>query len=218
MDVVFSRGDRTQIIENQKDKTVRYGDPLVLKSCASRAPVFLAVIRQAGGKRRPAMLSTEIAAPGRHEEADYIWSFVPAAGTKKRCGDPVSFADRVRIQLFDYTGNYRVLAASGTVDHSVVAEKTPVAQDVSTWSIACAARLRLEPGGRALPDGDFQYDMEYGTNTYTSLLNAGRYLCARHDPRGTPGIVTGMALDLPATGMGVWWRIYRSQSDVPMVA
>lgn len=218
MDVVFSRGDRTQIIETQKDETVRYGDPLVLKSCASRAPVFLAVIRQPDGKRRPALLRTEIAAPGKHQEADYIWSFVPVAGTKKRCGDPVSFADRVRIHLFDYTGSYRVLAASGIVDQSVVAEKTPVAQDVSTWSIACAVRLRLEPGGRALPDGEFKRDMEYGTGTYTTLLNAGRYLCARHDPRGASGIATGMAFDLPATGMGVWWRIYRSQSDVPMVA
>ena len=217
MDIVFSRGDADDIIDPEKDERVRYGDPVVLRSCASRAPVFLAVIRQPDGKRRHAVLRTEIAAPGKHQEADYIWSFMPAAGTKKRCGDPVSFADRVRVQLFDYIGQYRVLAASDAADQAVGAEKTPVAQDVSSWSIACTARLRLEQGGRALPDGEFKRDMEYGAHAYTSFLNAGRYLCARHDPLGGIGIVTGVTFDLPATGTGVWWRIYRSLSEVPVV-
>ncbi len=216
MDIVFSRRDAAQIIEADEDETVRYGDPVVFKSCASRTPVFLAVVRQPDGKRRPAILRTEIAAAGKHEEADYIWSFVPGAGTKKRCGDPVSFADRVRIQLFDYVGQYRVLATNDAPDQCVGAERTPVGHDVSTWSVACATRLRLEQGGRALPDGEFKQEMEYGANTYTSFLNAGRYLCGRHDPLGGPGIVTGVAPDLPATGMSVWWRVYRCLSDVPV--
>jgi hypothetical protein len=217
MDIVFSRGDATRIIEPEKDETVRYGDPVVFRSCASHTPVFLAVVRQPDSKRRPAILRTEIAAPGKHEDADYIWSFVPTAGSKKRCGDPVSFADRVRIQLFDYVGQYRVLATSDAAEQFVRAERTPVGHDVSTWSVACAARLRLEPGGRALPDGEFQPAMAYGTNAYTSFLNAGHYLCGRHDPQGGTGIVTGVAPDLPATGMSVWWRVYRSLSDVPIV-
>lgn len=216
MDIVFSRGDAAQLIDAERDETVRYGDPVVFKSCASRTPVFLVVIRQPDGKRRPAILRTEIALPGKHAEADYIWSFVPGAGTKKRCGDPVSFADRVRIQLFDYVGQYRVLATSDIPDQCVGAERMPVGHDVSTWSVACAARLRLEQGGRALPDGEFKHDMEYGANAYTSFLNAGRYLCGRHDPLGGAGIVTGVAPDLPATGMSVWWRVYRSASDVPV--
>jgi hypothetical protein len=43
-----------------------------------------------------------------------------------------------------------------------------------------------------LPDGEFKRDMEYGANAYTAFLNAGRYLCARHDPLGGIGIVTGV--------------------------
>lgn len=216
MDVVFTRSEDAEVVCEQPliDETIRYGDPVVLRSCASRDPVFLAMVRHLRGKRSPSALHTEIAAPGVRPDSDYIWTFVPAAGSKKKRGDRVEFAERVRIQLFDYMGNYRFLAINPADSHSVMAEKTPSAHDISTWSIACAARLRLEPGGRVLPDGERKQFLEYGTCTYLALINAADYLCARRETNGTTGIATGMAPDLPAAGMGVWWRVYRRQADV----
>ena len=225
MDVLFSVEERVSKPMVNKPEIVRYGDSLVLETCASREPAFLAIVRNTTSKRSPSVLPIEAAAAGRYPNTDYLWTFAPAAGTKKKRGDPVSFGDRLRIQTFDYTGNYRHLAmippdvrypvhARQPVDQifGVVAEKTPGGCGTSTWSMASAARLRTEPGGRVLPDGDLKLDVEFGEG-YIALLGSARYLSLCPPPyRGLLNSV-GTLPDLPPNGMAVWWRVQRSLAD-----
>lgn len=214
MDVLFEVEDEVRPVQSERDGIIRYGDPWVLKNCASPEPIFLAMVRHTAGKRSPSILQTDLARAGKYPDADCRWTFVPVSGSKKRRGDPVSFADRVRVQHFDYTGNYRFLATCASDHSSVVAEKAPSAHDVSTWSLACTPRLRLEPGGRVWPDGPLMQSLEYGAGMYLSLLNAAHYLCARHTLQALTQRPVGMLNDLPKSGMAVWWRIYRHLSDV----
>lgn len=217
MDVLFEVESEVRPAQTHNDGIIRYGDPWVMKNCASAEPVFLAMVRhtQGKGKRSPSILQTELARAGKHPDNDYVWTFVPAQGTKKKRGDPVCFSDRVRVQLFDVTGNYRFLAVGETDESSVVAEKTPSSPKVSTWHLACTPRLRLEPGGRVWPDGGRMAGLAYGSGMYLAVINAGRYLGARHARTQQNQSTAGMLRDLPASGMAVWWRIYRHLGDVP---
>jgi hypothetical protein len=213
MDVLYSIEDEVSKPDIHRDETIRYGDPLVLASCVSGEAAFLSIVRHRAGKRSPSLLRTDLAASGRYPNTDYIWTFVPAAGTKRKHGDAVLFADRVRIRLFDYTGNYRYLAVDAVDPRLVTAEKAPSSPSVSTWSVACAARLRTESDGRVLPDGNLKHNVEFGKGNYIALINTTRYLSVSPDHFG--GFHNGVSTlpDLPATGVAVWWRIYRSLSD-----
>jgi hypothetical protein len=154
MDILFEVQSEMSAPEIDGSGLVRYGDPFVLESCASSEPAFLTLIRHKSGKRSPAMLRTEVAAPAQYPNSDYIWTFTPVAGTKKKRGDVVSFADRVRIQTFDYSGNYRQLLMNAADRGSVTAEKL-LCRGASTWFVACTAQLREEAAGQVMPDGDF---------------------------------------------------------------
>lgn len=214
MDILFEIQSETSKPEIDESEPVRYGDPFVLESCASSEPAFLAIIRHKAGKRSPTMLRTEVAAPVQYPSSDYIWTFVPVVGTKKKRGDVVSFADRVRIQTFDYTGNYRQLLMNTADRGSVTAEKMP-SQGALTWLVACAAQLRTEAGGRVMPDGDFNPNLEFGKGNYVALINIARYLSVMPDHYGGVSNSVGTVPDRPASGMGTWWRIHRSVSDAP---
>jgi hypothetical protein len=209
MDVLFSMEGEVSQPEIYEGGPICYGDQLVFESCASGKPAFLAIVRQKTGKRSPAMLRIEVAAPGLYPNSDYIWTIVPVVGTRKKRGDVVSFADRVRIQAFDYTGNYRNLAMSSADRGFVTAEKAPTSHSASTWFIACAAQLRKEPSGRVLPDGGLQPKLEFGKGNYVALINAARYLSAIPDHYDENHYSVSTLPDLPASGMAVWWRIHR---------
>jgi hypothetical protein len=215
MDVLFAIQSEASKPEIHESEPVCYGDPFVLESCASGEPAFLAIIRNKTGKRSPSMLRTEAAAPGRYPNPDYIWTFVPVAGTRKKRGDVVSFADRVRIQAFDHTGNYRHLLMNAADRGSVTAEKVPTSPSASTWFVACAAQLRKEADGHVIPGGDFNERIEYGKGNYIALINTARYLSVIPDYYGVVSNSVGTLPDLPASGMAVWWRIHRSVSDAP---
>lgn len=214
MDVLFEIQSETSKPEICESEPVRYGDSFVLESCASREPAFLAIIRHRTGKRSPSMLRTEVAAPGQYPNPDYIWTFVPVAGTRKRRGDVVSFADRVRIQTFDYTGNHRQLLMNTADRGSVTAEKMPC-HGASTWFVACAAQLRKEADGRVIPGGDFNPNLEFGKGNYVALINTARYLSVMPDHYGGVSNSVGTLHDLPPSGMATWWRIHRSVSAAP---
>jgi hypothetical protein len=214
MDVLFDIQSETSKPVIYESEPVRYGDPFVLESCATVEPAFLAIIRQKTGKRSPSMLRTEVAAPAQYPHPDYIWTFVPVSGMKKRRGDVVSFADRVRIQAVDYTGNDRQLLMNAADRGSVTADKMP-SQGLSTWFVACAAQLRKETDGRLVPGGDFNPKLEFGKGNYVALINTARYLSVMPANYGGVSNSVGTLPDLPANGMATWWRIYRSVSDVP---
>lgn len=189
--------------------TVRYGDPLSFGSCESSDPTFLAMLRNTTGRRSPPVLWTEAAAPGRHPPGDYVWTLIPAVGSKKRRGDPVSFADRVRLQLFDHTGNYRFLALSRVDSNLVMAEKAPSGHEFSTWSIAYATHLKTDADGHVQPDGELKPHLEYGKSHYVALINAARYLSVVGDSHGTSRQSVGTVADMPAQGRAIWWHAYR---------
>lgn len=215
MDVLYSPEDVVSTSGAYRDQTIRYGDRFCLGNCASNLLAFMAIVRHRNRKRSPSLLPTDMAPPGRYPDPDYMWTFIPAAGMKKKCGDPVSFADRVRIQSLDYTGNCRYVVMNPADPRVVQAEKAPCSRGASTWMIASTARLRTAPDGRVLPDGDRKPHLEFGSGNYVSLINGARYLSVGSHPYG--GSVNGVSTlpDLPATGMAVWWRLYRSLSDAP---
>jgi hypothetical protein len=223
MDVLYSLEDKVGGPSACKGGVVRYGDSFCLGSCASESPALLAIVRRPFAKRSPSLLPIDIVPPGRYPDQDYMWTFVPAAGAKKRSGDPVSFADRVRIQAFDYPGsNHRYVVTNQPelrvfqAEPSVVqAEKAPCSRGEPNWFIAHASRLRTAPDGYVLPDGDRKSHVEFGRDNYVALINSANYLSARRNPNGgVYGSVSTMR-DLPATGKAVWWCLYRCTADVP---
>jgi hypothetical protein len=215
VDILFEIPSETREPEVHESELVRYGEPFVLESCASGEPGFLAIIRHKLGKRSPPVLRTEVVEPEQYPNPDYIWSFVPAVGARKKRGDVVSFGDRVRIQTSDYTGNHRQLLMNAADRGSVTAHKTPC-QGPSTWFVTCASQLRTEASGRVMPDGDFNPMLEFGKGNYVALINTARYLSVMPDHYGCVSKSVGTLPDLPATGMATWWRIYRSVPDVPL--
>jgi hypothetical protein len=192
---------------------IRYGDPLLLEGCIGGEAFFLSIVRPNAGKRSPSRLRTEASARGRYASANHVWTFVPAAGSRKKHGDAVAFADRVRIQSFDYTGYHRFLAVNPADPRSVMAEKAPISHAASTWYIASATRLRTDESGCVLPDGEFKTNIEFGKGTQMALINGARYLGLAHDPfEGHHQGVTTLQ-DLPNDGATVWWRAYPGIDD-----
>jgi hypothetical protein len=213
MDVLYAVSNKLSERSILENVIIRYGDPLVLGGRIGGEAIFLSIVRQQFGKRSPSRLRTEASAPGRYASADYVWTFVPAAGSRKKHGDAVTFADRVRIQSFDYTGNYRYLAVDLGDPRSVVAEKTPSNHAASTWFIASATRLRTDESGCVLPDGESKANVEFGKGNYMALISGARYLGLAHDPFEElhHGVTT--LPDLPNNGATVWWRAYQSIAD-----
>ncbi|HEX2652834.1 MAG TPA: hypothetical protein VHN11_04200 [Xanthobacteraceae bacterium] len=84
---------------------------------------------------------------------------------------------------------------------------------MSIWSVASAPRLRAEPSGRLLPDGERAANVEFGHGNYVALINGAGYLSVAPGPYcGIHNSVSTQS-DLPDSGMAVWWRAYRSVAD-----
>lgn len=213
MDVLYSLEDEMSGRGVYKEETIRYGDLFCFGNCASNAPALLAIVRHRIGKRSPSVLPVDIAAPGQYADSDYMWTFVPAPGTKRRCGDPISFGDRVRIQTIDYLGNCRYLIVNPDAPRVVQAEKAPCGRGKSTWFVTYASRLRKTPDGCLLPDGERKAHVEFGKSNYVALINDARYLGARTNPYGELRGGACTLPDLPASGAAVWWRLDRRPSD-----
>lgn len=193
--------------------TIRYGDRFVLRSCASPEPRFVSIVRRKAGKRVPSALGVSAALSGAGAEADSVWTFVPAMRAKRKIGEPVSFGDAVRLQLFDYCGNYRLLAMGEADPAGVTALRAPCTRDLSTWFVACAGGLRAGAHGQMLPSGPVNRHLEYGKDCFITLTQAGHYLCVTPGPQGGQSQGIGTLPDWPSTGLSIFWHAHRCAGD-----
>lgn len=193
---------------------VRYGDSIVLESCESSEHLFLSIVRRSEGRRNPMLLSTEVSESDKHPAIDYLWRMLPVVGSKLKWGDPVSFAERVRLQLTDDKGNARMLAVSHLDNRSIMAERHPAKAEACTWWVSYTSALDVGHDGSVVPAGDLAPHLQYGTANYLTLVNNARYLSAKDDQYRILRKRTGLLDDLPETGTAAWWRVYRSMSDV----
>lgn len=196
------------------DNMVRYGDGIVLESCESSEPLFLGIVRRSEGRRNPLLLSTEVSEADKHPVSDYQWRILPVVGSKRKWGDAILFADRVRLQLIDDKGNSRMLSVSHLDNRSIMAERRPLKMEACTWWLAYTNELEVGRDGRAAPSGELQPHLQYGDANYVGLINAARYLAAVDDPYRILRKRTVLLDDLPVKGKGPWWRIHRSLRDV----
>lgn len=192
---------------------VCYGDSIVLESCEINEPLFLGIVRRCEGRRNPMLLSTEVSEADKHPTSDYQWRVLPVVGSKRKWGDPVSFADRIRLQLVDDRGNSRMLAVSHLDNRSIMAERQPAKMDACIWWLSYTSTLKFNRDGRAVPSGDLMPHLEYGASNYLALLNNARYLSATDDHYGILRKRTTLLGDLPERGTAIWWRAHRSLSD-----
>ena len=193
---------------------VRYGDLIVLESCESDEHLFLGIVSRKAGRRNPLQLSTEVAEAEKHPVSDYQWRVLPVVGCKRKWGDPIAFADRIRLQTVDDKGQSRMLAVSHLDNRSIMAERRPAQMDSCTWLVSCTSELAVARDGRVTPAGDFSPLVEYGAVNYVTLVNRAGYLGAADDQYRILRKRTVLLDDLPERGKGVWWRMYRSVLDV----
>ena len=197
---------------------VRYGDSIVLESCECDEHLFLGIVSRKNGRRHPLQLTTEVAEPDKFPGTDYQWRLLPVVGGKRKWGDPVSFADRVRLQMVDDKGQSRMLAVSHLDDRSIMAERRPARIECCTWWLSYSRELAVGRDGRVTPAGEFAPHVQYGTVNYVTLVNRAGYLGAVDDQYRILRKRTALVEDLPEKGKSVWWRLYRSTSEAVAVA
>ena len=193
---------------------VRYGDLIVLESCECDEHLFLGIVPRNVGRRHPLLLSTEVAEADKHPGSDYQWRVLPSIGGKRKWGDPIAFADRIRLQLVDDKGQSRMLAVSHLDDRSLMAERRPARMDACTWLLSYSSELAIARDGRATPAGEFSPHVKYGAVNYVTLVNRAGYLGAMDDQFRILRKRTVLFDDLPERGKAVWWRVHRSVSEV----
>jgi hypothetical protein len=193
---------------------VRYGDIVVLESCESDEHLFLGIVPRNAGRRHPLQLTTEVAEPDKFPGADYQWRVLPVVGAKRKWGDAIAFADRVRLHMVDDKGQSRMLSVSHLDDRSIMAERRPGRIDSCTWWLSYSNELAVGRDGRVTPAGDFEPHVQYGTANYVTLVNRAGYLGAVDDQYRILRKRTTLLEDLPERGKAVWWRLHRSTSDV----
>ncbi len=193
---------------------VRYGDLIVLESCENDEHLFLGIVSRKVGRRHPLQLSTEVAEADKHPGCDYQWRVLPSVGGKRKWGDPIAFADRVRLQLVDDKGQSRMLAVSHLDDRSIMAERRPARMESCTWLLSCSSELATARDGRVTPAGAFSPHVKYGAVNYVTLVNRAGYLGATDDQYRILRKRTILLDDLPERGKAVWWRMYRSVAEV----
>ncbi|WP_206956527.1 hypothetical protein [Trinickia acidisoli] len=199
------------------DDVVRYGDQVVFENCEScegGEHLFLGIVQRKAGRRHPLQLSTEVAEPDKYPERDYQWRVLPVVGAKRKWGDPVAFADRIRLQMVDDKGQSRMLAVSHLDDRSIMAERRPARVESCTWWLSYTRELTVARDGRVAPAGEFSEYLEYGDLNYVALVNRTGYLGAMDDPYRILRKRTLLLDDLPERGKAAWWRVYRSTSEV----
>lgn len=189
---------------------VRYGDSIVLENCDCSDPLYLGFVRRFEGRRNPLLLSTEVSEADKHPASDYQWRLLPVVGGKRKWGDPVAFADRIRLQVVDDKGNSRMLSVSHLDNRSIMAERRPTCVDSCTWWVTYTSELRVGCDGRVGPSGDLSPHLMYGDSNYVGLINGARYLSAIDDQYRILRKRTVLLDDLPDTGTATWWRVQRS--------
>lgn len=189
-----------------------------MESCDSDEHLFLGIVRRSEGRRNPLLLSTEVSDADKHPASDYQWRVLPVVGSKRKWGDPVSFADRIRLQLVDDKGNSRMLSVSHLDNRSIMAERRPARMETCTWWLTYTSELKVGHDGRVTPSGELEPHLRYGTDNYVGLINGARYLAAIDDQYRILRKRTVLLDDLPAKGTGVWWRIRRSLWEVAPAA
>lgn len=189
---------------------VRYGDSIVLESCDGSDPLYLGFVRRFEGRRNPLLLSTEVSEADKHPASDYQWRLLPVVGAKRKWGDPVQFADRLRLQAVDDKGNSRMLSVSRLDNRSIMAERRPTCVDSCTWWVTYTSELRVGRDGHVCPSGDLSPHLKYGELNYVGLVNGARYLAAIDDQYRILRKRTVLLDDLPETGTATWWHVRRS--------
>lgn len=193
---------------------VRYGDLVVLESCECEEHLFLGIVSRKVGRRHPLQLSTEVAEADKHPGGDYQWRLLPVVGSKRKWGDAVAYADRIRLQKVDDKGLTRLLAVSHLDDRSIMAERRPARIDSCTWWLSYTTELSTGRDGRVAPSGEFAPYLQYGDLNYLTLVNRAGYLGAMDDQYRILRKRTVLLVDLPEKGKSVWWRMHRSTADV----
>lgn len=196
---------------------VRYGDLVVLESCECEEHLFLGIVSRNVGRRHPLRLSTEVAEADKHPGGDYQWRLLPVVGSKRKWGDPVAYADRIRLQKLDDKNVTRLLAVSHLDDRSIMAERRPGLMDLCTWWLSYSTELSVGRDGRVTPTGQFAPYLQYGDLNYLTLVNRAGYLGAVDDQYRILRKRTVLLDDLPERGKAVWWRMHRSIADVGSV-
>lgn len=189
---------------------VRYGDSIVLESCECVESLFLGIVRRVEGRRNPLLLSTEVSEADKHPVADYQWRLLPVVASKRKWGDPVQFADRIRLQMVDDKGNSRMLSVSHLDNRSVMAERRPARMESCTWWLTYTNELKVNHDGRVAPSGELGPNLLYGEENYVGLCNGARYLSAVDDQYRILRKRTVLLDDMPDTGTAMWWRIQRA--------
>lgn len=192
---------------------VRYGDLIVLESCECEEHLFLGIVSRKVGRRHPLQLTTEVAEPDKFPITDYQWRVLPVVGGKRKWGDPIAFADRVRLQLLDGKGQSRMLAVSHLDDRSIMAERRPGRMESCTWWLSYSKELAVGRDGRVTPAGEFSPHVQYGAVNYVTLVNRAGYLGAIDDQYRILRKRTTLLADLPERGKAVWWRLHRSTAE-----
>lgn len=198
---------------NMKD-VVRYGETIVLSTCDDEDHLFLGIVPRTVGRRHPCALSTEVSEAGKHTAGEYQWRLLPVVGSKRKWGDPVCFADRIRLQIVDGKGQLRVLAVSHLDECSIMAERSPARAESCTWSISYSRELANGRDGSVVPAGEFAPYLRYGDANFVTLVNRAGYLGARDDQYRILRKRAVLEKELLESGKSVWWRVYRSISDV----
>jgi hypothetical protein len=189
---------------------VRYGDSIVLESCECVENLFLGIVRRVEGRRNPLLLSTEVSEADKHPASDYQWRLLPVVASKRKWGDPVQFADRIRLQMVDDKGNSRMLSVSHLDNRSVMAERRPTRIESCTWWLTYTNELKVNHDGRVTPSGELGPHLLYGEENYVGLVNGARYLSAVDDQYRILRKRTVLLDDMPETGTAMWWRIQRA--------
>lgn len=193
---------------------VRFGDSIVLESCDCSEPLFLGFVRRFEGRRNPLLLSTEVSEVGKHPASDYQWRLLPVVGSKCKWGDPVRFADRIRLQVVDDKGNSRMLSVSHLDNRSIMAERRPTGSESCTWWVTYTSELRVGRDGQVVPSGELEPHLMYGDDNYVGFVNSARYLSAIDDQYRILRKRTVLLDDLPKAGTATWWRIHRSLPEI----
>lgn len=193
---------------------VRFGDSIVLESCDCSEPLFLGFVRRFEGRRNPLLLSTEVSEVGKHPGSDYQWRLLPVVGSKRKWGDPVHFADRIRLQVVDDKGNSRMLSVSHLDNRSIMAERRPTGSESCTWWVTYTSELKVSRAGQVVPSGELEPYLMYGDDNYVGFVNNARYLSAIDDQYRILRKRTVLLDDLPNGGTATWWRIHRSLPEL----
>jgi hypothetical protein len=183
--------------------TVYYGDNLILMNCESGRLLVIAGDNQLDRF----MIEVKAGSPSRKAPMNHIWKIVPAEGSQKALGEPVTSGDLISLQAVDSKENSRFLSINKGDDptdkRSLVADMAPDVE-LAAWMIAGVTQImKSNQGFVADPSGAFMDELQYDDN-YITLSNPARSenLC-----------VEGVNIETVSTeieGAACWWNVLRT--------